>query len=513
MVKAALINSADEVGRPQVNFVSGFGQLDALGAVRTVLEGRYRSGTVAQSQEQVISLPVPPGTAQLKVTLVWTDPEAAANAAKALVNDLDLAVQGPGSTQWLPWTLSAYPSLDSLALPARRGADHLNNVEQVTIDQPVAGTYQLRVRGYAVPSGPQAFSLAYEVTAPGLEWLVPSSLLNVRPGQPTLLRWAWAGPPAAGRLDYRPVGQATWRTLAAGVDLSQRTYSWVAPDTTTLAQLRCVFGSQVVVSDTFALARPLPLHVGYICPAATLLTWPATPGAAQYQVYRLGATALEPFRLVADTLLSIVPSQNAGPYFAVAPILSGKLAERGATANLFEAGVSCYIRSFLAQQPIADTARLSLVLGSLYHLQSVQLQRLGPGGFQPVQTLLPVTRLTTLFTDLGASTGLNQYRIVGQDASGQQFYSDTVTVQLVRRHELLVFPIPALVGQDLQVAGEPGAELQISLYDALGRLVRTTTVNGALNLVATTGLRPGVYLLRAAPAGSAALTRRVLLIE
>ncbi|WP_191906515.1 S8 family serine peptidase [Hymenobacter baengnokdamensis] len=513
LVKAALINSADDVGRPQVDFVSGFGQLDALGAVRTVLEGRYRFGTVAQSQEQVISLPVPPGTAQLKVTLVWTDPEAAANATKALVNDLDLAVQGPGSTQWLPWTLSAYPSLDSLAMPARRGADHLNNVEQVTIEQPTAGTYQLRVRGYAVPSSPQAFSLAYEVTAPGLEWVVPSSLLDVRPDQPTLLRWAWAGPPAAGRLDYRPVGQASWRTLAAGVDLSQRTYSWVAPDTATLAQVRWVFGSQVVVSDTFALARPLPLHVGYICPAATLLTWPATPGAAQYQVYRLGATALEPFRLIADTLLSIVPSQNAGPYFAVAPVLGGKLAERGATANLFEAGISCYIRSFLAQQPIADTARLSLVLGSLYHLQSVQLQRLGPGGFQPVQTLLPVTRLTTLFTDLGASTGLNQYRILGQDASGQQFYSDTVTVQLVRRHELLVFPIPALVGQDLQVAGEPGAELQISLYDALGRLVRTATVNGALNLVATAGLRPGVYLLRAAPAGSTALTRRVILVE
>ena len=514
LVKAALINSADDAGRPQVDFVSGFGQLDALGAVRTMLEGRYRAGTVAQGQEQLISLTVPAGSLQLKVTLAWTDPEAAANAPRALVNDLDLDVLGPGSTRWLPWSLSAFPHLDSLALPARRRADHLNNVEQVTIDLPAPGTYQLRVRGYAVGSGSQAFSLAYELAAPGLEWLVPSAVRNVRPGQLTLLRWSWAGPATPGRLEYRPVGRATWRTLAPSVNLSQHTYAWTAPDTTTLAQVRYVVSSQHYESDTFALARPLPLHVGYVCPNETLLTWPATPGATQYQVYRLGPTALEPFQLVADTLLRVTPSQNAGLYFAVAPQLGTRLAERGATANVAEAGVSCYIRSFLAQPPITDTVRLGLVLGSLYHLQTVQLQRLGPGGFQTLQTLSPVVRLATAFTDLTAAPGLNQYRILGQDVAGRSFTSDVVDVQLVRRNELLVFPVPVAVGQPLQVAGEPGVPFEIRLYDAQGRLVRTATAEGALNLFDTTGLRPGVYLLRAVPtAGPGAPRARRVVLE
>jgi hypothetical protein len=514
LVKAALINSAHDVGQPEVDFVAGFGQLDALGAVRTVLDGRYRAGSVGQGQEQSMSITVPASTQQLKVTLAWTDSEAAANAPLALVNDLDLEVLGPGTAgRWLPWTLSTYPSLDSLTRPAQRRADHLNNVEQVTIDLPTAGTYQVRVRGYAVPSGPQAFSLAYAVVAPGFEWLVPSNIRNVRPAQTTTLRWHYAGPAATGQLEYRPVGRTTWRAVAS-LDLAARTYAWAAPDTTTLAQVRCVVGGQAYASDTFALARPLPVRVGYACAEETLLTWPATPGATQYQVYRLGATALEPFQLLADTLLRVTPAQQAGTYFAVAPVLGGRLAERGATANVAEAGVACYIRSFLPRQPTADTAQLVLSLGTLYRLQAVQLQRLGPGGFQSIQTLNPVTQTTTIFTDLAATTGLNQYRILGQDMAGRTFTSDTVTVQLVRRGELLVFPVPAVIGQELQVAGEPNVPLQLDLYDALGRSVRTAQASGALNLFDTSNLRPGVYVLRATPtAGGPAITRRVVLVQ
>jgi hypothetical protein len=67
----------------------------------------------------------------------------------------------------------------------------------------------------------------------------------------------------------------------------------------------------------------------------------------------------------------------------------------------------------------------------------------------------------------------------------------------------------------LQVAGEPGVSLEVSLYDALGRLVRTNTLSGALNLFDTNGLRAGVYLLRATPTTGKgpARTRRVVLIN
>jgi hypothetical protein len=512
LVRAALINSADDVGRAEVDFVSGFGQLDALGAVRTILDGRYQTGALAQGQEQLISLTIPAGTQQVKITLAWTDPEATANASPALVNDLDLTLLGPGGiARWLPWTLSTYPSLDSLTRAARRRPDHLNNVEQITLTQPAAGTYQLRVRGYRVASGNQDFSVAYEVNATGFEWLNPSQLRNVRPGQATHLRWIWPGAATAGQLAYRPVGRAGWRTIAAAADLSQHTYSWTAPDTTTLAQLRCVVGGQEYVSDTVVIARPPSLRIGYVCADESLLTWPATPGATQYRVYKLGATALEAFQATSDTLLRVLTTQNAGQYFAVAPVLGGRLAERSATANLAEAGVGCYVSSFLPVPAITDTVRLRLTLGTLYRLHAVQLQRLGPNGFETIQTISPVSSRSILFTDLNARPGANQYRIAGQDADGRTFYSTTETVQLVRQGELLVYPVPVPAGQDLLVAGAPGVAFELALYDALGRLVRISEGAAAVNYFSTEGLRPGVYVLRATPAtGGTAFTRRAV---
>ncbi|RZK87290.1 MAG: T9SS type A sorting domain-containing protein, partial [Hymenobacter sp.] len=113
------------------------------------------------------------------------------------------------------------------------------------------------------------------------------------------------------------------------------------------------------------------------------------------------------------------------------------------------------------------------------------------------------------------TVGLNRYRLLGQNVAGRIFVSDTVDVQLVRRGELLVFPVPVVIGQNLQVAGEPGVPLELSLYDALGRLTRTSLLSGSLNLFDTSGLRPGVYLLRATPAtgGGPARTRRVVLVN
>jgi len=520
LVRAALLGSATDVGRPQVDFETGFGQLDALGAVRLVTEGRFWQGSVGPGQAQRFALPVPPGRWQLKITLTWTDPPAAANAAQALVNDLDLRVDGPsggpGGTRYLPWALSDYPHPDSLRRPARRRADHLNTVEQVTVEQPAAGPYQVWVSGAAGLSGPQAFSVAYELVAPGLSWLTPGPERDLRPGQPTTLRWSWAGPlPAAALLDYRPVGRTAWRPLAPSFDPRARALAWTAPDTSALAQVRAVVDGREFVSDTFALARPPALRVGYVCPdAGARLSWAATPGATGYQVYVLGPTHLVPLRAVTDTTLTLTPAEAAGRYFAVAPRRAARLLERGPTADLRQAGVGCYVRTWLPRQPLADTVRLDLTLGTVAGLRRLRVQRQAPGGdFQTIQTVQPVTKLRYSFLDPTARPGPNFYRVLGDYDPTGSFVSDTVAVQLVRAGELLVFPVPVRAGQELRVAGAPGAVLSLSLYDARGRLVRVAEGAGALNVLSTAGLVPGLYLLRAAPVGGGRVVARRVVLE
>ena len=76
------------------------------------------------------------GANPLKVVLVWTDP-----AGPALVNDLDLRVTDPSGAVFL----------------GNGQADHVNNVEAVSIAQPLTGTYTISVthrvgsrQGYAL---------------------------------------------------------------------------------------------------------------------------------------------------------------------------------------------------------------------------------------------------------------------------------------------------------------------------------------------------------------------------
>jgi hypothetical protein len=256
LVKAVLLNSADDLGNAEVDYLSGFGQLDALGAVGTMRAGRFSGGSAVQGTDQVFRITVPAGQQQLKATLVWNDPAAAANAPTALVNDLDLELVAVGTGQrWLPWSLSIYPNADSLARPARRRADHLNNAEQITLALPAAGTYELHVRGFAVPQGPQSFSLAYEFSPPDLTWTRPVRSDNLQPGTTVTLRWQWSGlATATAHLDYRPVGRSGWRIVNASVPL-RHVYHCAEPSGA--SRLRLPRGSAAAMG-THSGRGPLP---------------------------------------------------------------------------------------------------------------------------------------------------------------------------------------------------------------------------------------------------------------
>ncbi|HEX8326154.1 MAG TPA: S8 family serine peptidase [Hymenobacter sp.] len=512
LVKAVLLNSADDYGRPEVDFVSGFGQVDALGAINTMRSGQFFTGPATQGVERVFTITVPNGQQQLKATLAWTDAEAAANAPQALVNDLDMELVSISTGQrWRPWVLSTYPRADSLALPARRRADHLNNVEQITLTAPAAGTYQLRVRGFAVPQGPQAFSVAYEVNALGLEWTSPARLANVRPGAATTLRWQWAGPATSARLEYRPAGRTQWRVVNASVSLAQNQFSWTVPDTTTLAQVRLVAGTRLFPSDTFAIVRPPAVQVGYTCTDETLLQWPRVPGASGYQIYQLGSSRLVPLAQTTDTTALLNGGQLQTRFYAVAPLLRGKATEPGATIDFATQGTTCYFRSFLPQQLVSDVIRFDVVLGSTFRLKAATLEREGPAGYDAVQTIAPVRETAFELIDLPAADGRYVYRVRLENVAGQVFYSKPEEAFLLRLGAAQAYPNPVRAGEPLSLVANTSTPVSIRLYDMLGRFQRAVEVEGVINQLETTGLRPGMYLLRIRMEGRAEQTLRVVI--
>ncbi|MDX2114835.1 MAG: S8 family serine peptidase [Planctomycetota bacterium] len=88
----------------------------------------------------------------LKITLVWSDPAAAANANPAAINNLNLEVMGPAGT--------FKGNVFAGGVSAAGGtADASNNVEMVLLAAPTPGAYTVRVSAAAVNVGLQGFAL------------------------------------------------------------------------------------------------------------------------------------------------------------------------------------------------------------------------------------------------------------------------------------------------------------------------------------------------------------------
>jgi hypothetical protein len=100
------------------------------------------SVTTGEAKEYVFNV-IEGAREDVKITLVWHDPEAMESSRVALVNDLDLEVVMDG-VQYIPNN--------------RRTRDNINNVEQVVLGG-VTSSFTVTVRGHSVPMGPQPYAL------------------------------------------------------------------------------------------------------------------------------------------------------------------------------------------------------------------------------------------------------------------------------------------------------------------------------------------------------------------
>lgn len=150
---------AREVG-PRPDGAQGWGRLN----LEAALAGRHAApqlqfadvtNGLRTGERREYRIRVEHGANHLTAALVWSDAPGAPEAARALVNDLDLLVIAP----------------DGRALKGNGREDRRNNVEVVVIPNPRDGVYRLSVVGHNVPFGPQPFALVVLGTAEPLELL------------------------------------------------------------------------------------------------------------------------------------------------------------------------------------------------------------------------------------------------------------------------------------------------------------------------------------------------------
>jgi predicted outer membrane repeat protein len=155
--KAILMQTAQDLGNPGPDYQWGYGQVNIHAAVDLITRQAFRQDSVAHGAADLFYFIVPDDD-PVTVSLAWDDHEATLNANPTLINDLDLDLVAPSGAVWRPWVLDP----DTPTANATRGADHVNNQEQVRVPTPEIGTWTVRVRGTTVPQGPQDYSLVCE---------------------------------------------------------------------------------------------------------------------------------------------------------------------------------------------------------------------------------------------------------------------------------------------------------------------------------------------------------------
>jgi uncharacterized delta-60 repeat protein len=162
LLKALLIHTADDLGNAGPDYKYGWGLIDVKDAADLilahkadpVLRPKFYEGQLSNTAKTQTHSFTWDGTTPLKATLVWTDPAGTAQSGvdsrtPNLVHNLDLRITAPdGTTVFQPFVMPFVGTWTtaSMSLPATKGDNNTDNVEQVSAGLPgQLGTYTMTV--------------------------------------------------------------------------------------------------------------------------------------------------------------------------------------------------------------------------------------------------------------------------------------------------------------------------------------------------------------------------------
>ncbi|NNC95023.1 MAG: S8 family serine peptidase [Chitinophagales bacterium] len=436
LIKACLLNNAKDRGNPGPDFQYGWGRVNALRAVETIEDNRFLSSTVTQGANNNHTISVPAGTKELRVMLYWLDPEGSTIASKALVNDLNMQLTEPGgATTYNPWVLDPTPNAVTLDLDAVRGIDTLNNVEQVTLDNPPTGSYIINVNGVSVPQGPQKYYIVYTFINDSVKVTYPLGGESLVAGEAELIRWDAYGDVGTFTIEFSSNNGGSWSTITTGIAASSRQYSWTVTNVETAQGLIRVSrtGSPAIQSEAPFNIYPVPanLVVSGVCPTYTRLDWDPVVGAVSYDIFELGNKFMEIIGNTSNTIFDIPTNPANEDWYSVrANGPNGEVGRRAYAVQKVPGILNCPVNRdvSIAQiiSPGEGTLNNCIDLTNIQILVDVKNPGLQPQSNFPVSYRLDnTTTFTETFTDTllpGASSVYTFSTSIDLSSSGTHIF-------------------------------------------------------------------------------------------
>lgn len=330
LVKALVVNGTTDKGNSGPDFTHGFGWMNLYRSVDMLNNNRYFISTVANGGMNSHALNIPANTAEVKVMLYWHDPAAAVFASQTLVNDLDLELVTPSAVTILPWRLDITPAnVNNTA--TNSSADHINNIEQVTLSNPASGSYTINVKGTTIPGAPHEYFVVYDLIAAGTSITYPVGGEGLVPGETVTIQWDSYGDPSnTFTVEYSTDNGSNWNLINNSVAANERKLNWVVPAVPTVqAKIRVTRNATAFVSTSSVftiLGVPTLVLSTPQCPGYFPFNWSATPvtGATDYEVFLLKGSEMVSLGTTASTTYTLSGLSPDSIYWvSVRPRLNG----------------------------------------------------------------------------------------------------------------------------------------------------------------------------------------------
>ena len=211
MLKALMIETADDIGTAGPDYKFGWGLLNVKAAADLILAHKSSlaapkmiDGQITNTNKTVTHSFTWDGVSPIRATLCWTEPAGTAQTASDsrtpnLKHNLDAKITAPnGSTIYQPYVMPFVGTWTtaSMASAATTGKNNVDNVEQVYLAAPtLAGTYTVTVSlDGTITTSSQAYSLIIKGGSsvesnppPNIALTSPQSGSSYLPGAPVTL--------------------------------------------------------------------------------------------------------------------------------------------------------------------------------------------------------------------------------------------------------------------------------------------------------------------------------------
>jgi hypothetical protein len=492
LTKAILINSAKDLGNPGPDFTYGYGNINADKCLKTISENRFISGNLTSGQTNSHTITLPEDAKNLKITLVWNDLPAAINSNVSLVNDLDLEVISADNSSFSPWILNP----DVPQQQAVRGKDKMNNIEQVTIENPDAGSYTINVTGSYISNDSQEYSIAYEYELQNqFQWNYPVTNDNFPYDGKTISPFKWNSSFSAtsGQLSISYDNGQTWEIIANGINLDSEQFTYTPTEQKfAKAKLKMTVDNTDYISDPFTISYDLNISNSLVCDGTTEINWNKPADVTSFNIYQLTGDHLE-FKEQTTNANYVYTDAKI---YTVVPVFDNSEGIKSESTLQYAQNSNCYFELTFAEVYEENKVKINASLFSLYNIKKMELVKIINTTESVISTINDINSKTFSFLDDSPIKGSNKYKINLILENNNVISSQILDANYLGDDLFFVHPTLLNKNEELNIEAKKEESATFYLYNMSGQNTLTSPLLSKTNNVNLKNTASGIYIYK-----------------